>query len=64
MDNWTLAWALDKTGTINTMQILSFEETCEENALVEQQELNRVGELRISEEVLWVHEIAPERKKV
>ncbi len=64
MDNWTLAWALDKTGTIGTLQILSVEETSKKNALIEQQETNRVRELSLSEEVLWVHGVALTSKGV
>jgi hypothetical protein len=64
VDNWTLAWALDKTGTIDTLQILSVEETHEKNALIEQQERDRVRESGLLEEVLWVHGVAPARKGV
>ncbi len=64
MDNWTFAWALDKTGTINTSQILSVKEIHEKNALIEQQEINRVRELGLSEEVLWVHGVALASKGV
>jgi hypothetical protein len=61
-DDWLLAWALDKTGTINTLQLLSVEEKCEHNVLIEQQEKNRVHELGLPKEVLLVHGIAPASK--
>ncbi len=61
-DNWFLASALDKTGTINTLQFLSVEEKCERDALIEQQEKNRVQELGLPEEVLWFHGVAPASK--
>jgi hypothetical protein len=35
VDDSTLAWALDKTGTINALQILSVEETCRKYLLIE-----------------------------
>ncbi len=57
-----MTWALEKTGIINTLQLLSVEEKCECNALIEQQEKNRVHELGLPEEVLWVHGIAPASK--
>jgi hypothetical protein len=61
-DNWLLAWALDKTGTINTLQLLSVKEQRERNALIEQQEKNRVRELDLLDEVLWVQGVAPASK--
>jgi hypothetical protein len=54
-----LAWALDETGTINTLQFLSVEEKCERDVLIEQQEKNRVCELGLPDEVLRVHGVAP-----
>ncbi len=57
-----MAWALDKTGTIDTLQILSVEEKRERNALIEQQEKNRVCELGLPDKVLWVHGVAPASK--
>ncbi len=61
-DNWLLAWALDETGTINTLQFLSVEEKHERTVLIEQQEKNRVRELGLLDEVLWVHGVAPASK--
>ena len=59
VDDRTFAWALDKTGTIDTLQILSVKETCEKYLLIEQQEIDRVRESGLSDEVLWVHGVAP-----
>jgi hypothetical protein len=64
VDNWTLAWALDKTPTIDTLQILSVEETREKYALIEQQEIDRVRKFGLSEEVLRVHGVAPASKAI
>ncbi len=61
-DNRLLAWALDETGIINTLQILSVEEIHEKHALIEQQEKNRTKELGLPEEVLRVHGVAPASK--
>ena len=61
-DDWLLAWALDKTGTIDILQILSVEEKRECHMLIEQQEKNRVHELRLPDKVLWVHGVAPASK--
>jgi hypothetical protein len=61
-DDWLLAWALDETGTIDTLQFLPVEEKRDRNALIEQQEKNRVRELGLPEEVLWVHGVAPASK--
>ena len=58
VDDRTFAWALDKTAIINTLQILSVKETCEKYLLIEQQEIDRVRELGLSDEVLWVHGVA------
>jgi hypothetical protein len=52
VDDRTFAWALDKTGTIDTSQILSVKETCEKYLLIEQQEIDRVRELGLLDEVL------------
>ncbi len=60
--SWLLAWALDKTGTINTLHFLSVEEKRKCDALIEQQEKNRVRELGLPNEVLWVHRVAPASK--
>jgi hypothetical protein len=57
-----LAWALDKTGTINTLQFLSIEEKHECNALIEQQEKIRVRELGLPNKVLRAHGVAPASK--
>jgi hypothetical protein len=57
-----LAWTLDKTGTIDTVQFLSVKEKCERYALIEQQEKNRVLEFGLSDEVFWVHGVAPAGK--
>jgi hypothetical protein len=57
-----LAWTLDKTGTINTLQFLSVQEKCERYALIEQQEKNRVREFGLPDDVLWVHGVAPASK--
>jgi hypothetical protein len=63
VNNWTLlAWALDKTGTIDTSQILSVKGTCKKCLLIEQQEIDRVRELGLLDEVLWVHLVAPAGK--
>jgi hypothetical protein len=57
-----LTWALDKTGTINTSQFLSVEEKHERNALIKQQEKNRLHELGLPDKVLRVHGVAPASK--
>ncbi len=57
-----MAWTLDKTGTINTLQFLSVQEKCERYALIEQQEKNRVREFGLPDDVLWVHGVAPASK--
>ena len=56
--------ALDKTGTINILQILSVEETCEKYVLIEQQKIHRVGDLGLSDEVLCAHGVALAIKSV
>jgi hypothetical protein len=64
VDDRTFAWALDKTGTIDIWQVLSVEEKCEKYLLIEQQEIDRLRELGLSDEVLWVHGVAPVTKSV
>jgi hypothetical protein len=64
VNNRTLAWALDKICTIGSLQILSVKETREKYLLIEQQEIDRVRELGLSEEVLQVHGVAPVSKGV
>ncbi len=60
----TFAWALDKTGTIDTSQILSVEETRKKYLLIEQKEIDRVRELGLLDEVLLVHGVALATKGV
>jgi hypothetical protein len=62
VDDRTLVWALDKTATINTLQILSVKETSEKYLLIEQQELDRVRVLGFSDKVLQVNGVAPASK--
>ncbi len=57
-----MAWTLDKTGTINTLQFLSVQEKRERYALIEQQEKNRVHEFGLPDEVLRVHGVVPASK--
>ncbi len=64
VDDRTFAWALDETGTIDTSQILSAKETREQYLLIEQQEIDRVRELGLLDEVLRVRGVAPATKGV
>jgi hypothetical protein len=61
-EDWLLAWTLDETGTISTLQFLSVQEKRECYALIEQQKKNRVREFGLPDEVLWVHGVAPASK--
>ncbi len=53
VDDRTLAWALDETGTIDTLQILSVKEACDKYLLIEHQKIDRVREF---------HGVAPRAK--
>jgi hypothetical protein len=54
------AAAIDKTGTVNASYWLhNNSKTNEWLALIEQQEQNRVRDLSIVDEVLWVHGTPP-----
>jgi hypothetical protein len=55
-------WALDETGTVNSLLLLNETEGKEQATLVELQEKGRVDELGISDEVLKVHCVAPASK--
>ncbi len=61
-EDWLLAWTLDKTGTINTLQFLSVQEKRERYVLIEQQERNRVREFGLLDKVLRVNGVAPASK--
>ncbi len=57
-----MAWTLDKTGTIDTLQFLSVQEKREHYALIEQQAKNRVREFGLQDEVLRVHGVVAASK--
>jgi hypothetical protein len=63
-DNLILAtWAVDETGTVDALfSSHNDSEISEQLAITEHQERIRVMELGISEEVLQVHGVAPQRK--
>jgi hypothetical protein len=57
-----VSWALDETETVDMSNLWTRTETNNWALLVELQERDRVDELGILEEILWVHRIAPASK--